>query len=155
METDQNDYEGLAQELMRAVGRINRTITPMMRNATRGEMAVAFALHNSAEPLAPSDIAGITRMSTARVANVLAALEKKGWVAREHSVEDRRRVAVSMTEQGNQEFDRRHAEGVASIAAFLSELGADDAREMVRIAQKCGAVVEKNKGKGKGCRPCA
>lgn len=142
MEDVSPGFNELTRELMHAMGQVNRRLTPMMRNATRGEMAVGFALHSANANLTPGEIAEKARLSTARTANVLAALEKKGWVVREHSTSDRRMVEVTMTDAGRVEFERRHQEGMRVIAAFLAKLGEEDARELLRIAQRMVTVID-------------
>lgn len=138
----------LARELFEEFARLGHGIKPSMRNATRGEMGVIRTLHLADEagesPLAPSVIADRSRLTAARVANVLRSLEEKGWVVREHATDDRRRVTVKLTEAGDAERARRRAEFEQAGAAFLSRLGEEDTREAIRILKRCNQIIEED-----------
>ena len=66
--------------------------------ALGGEMAVMRALMLAGGSLTPSELANRAWVSSARIANILRTLEAKGWVEREHSKTDRRRVHVTVTD---------------------------------------------------------
>ena len=144
METN-DSYIELTHELFEQLARLRRGMHPSTRNSMRGEMAVIRALHlaelTEEPPLTPSQIAECSHLSPARVANVLRALEDKGWIERSHNTEDRRRVTVTLTEQGEAERARRRAEFDAHGAEFLRELGEQDVREALRILKRCNEIV--------------
>lgn len=139
----------LAHELFEEFAHLGHGIKPNMRNATRGEMGVIRTLHLADEagepPLTPSVIADRSRLTAARVANVLRSLEEKGWVVREHATDDRRRVTVKLTEAGDAERARRRAEFEKAGAAFLSRLGEEDTREAIRILKRCNQIIEEDR----------
>lgn len=94
----------LARQLFEQFAQLGRNIHPNAQNFTRGEAGVIRTLHLAdlaGEPtLTPTQIAERSHLSTARTANVLRALEEKGWISREHDTADRRRVTVTLTPQG-------------------------------------------------------
>lgn len=143
-------FESLAHELVVELMRIERRITARERNSIHGEMGVMWALYQAEEPLTPGELAEATRLTSARVANILRALEEKGWVVRRHSSADRRRVEVSLTPEGRRVHDGRRQERDRRLAAFLRELGADDAAQLVRIVRKARALVEDAVREGDG-----
>lgn len=61
--------------------------------------------YSPAGSLTPSELADRALASSARIANILRALEAKGWVEREHSKTDRRRVHVIVTDKGFQDLE--------------------------------------------------
>lgn len=140
-----SDISALSHELFDEFARLGRNTRPDMRNATRGEMGVIRILHNENGPLTPSEISDRAHISPARVANVLRALEEKGWVAREHSREDLRRVTVTLTEAGDAERMRRRAQFEAHAEAFLAKLGEADTREAIRILSRANQILEDEK----------
>ena len=144
METN-DPYIELSHELFEQLTRLRRGMHPSTRNSMRGEMAVIRALHLATvageADLTPSQIAECSHLTPARVANVLRALEEKGWIERSHDTEDRRRVTVTLTEQGEAERARRRAEFDAHGAEFLRELGEQDVREALRILKRCNEIV--------------
>lgn len=144
METN-DSYVELSRELFEQLARMRRGMHPSARNSMRGEMAVIRALHLAdlagEGALTPSQIAESSHLSPARVANVLRALEEKGWITRSHDTQDRRRVTVTLTEQGEAERARRRAEFDRQSANFLRELGDEDAREALRILKRCNEIL--------------
>ncbi len=144
-----DEQRALVRELLSELFHFSHGIKPDMRNAARGEMAVIMMLHHAAEegepPLTPSDIAERSHLTSARIANVLRSLEEKGWVAREHASDDRRRVTVTLTEAGDAERARRRLAFEESAAAFVARLGEDDARDAVRILKHCNQLIEEDR----------
>lgn len=140
METD-GTYEELAREFLADLTRIGQRITPMVLNSTRGETALLMTLFRKGVALSPGELADASHVSSARVANILRSLEEKGLVTRSHSDSDRRRVEVSLTEAGRADAEVRRARRQASVTEYLSALGEDDARELVRIVGRSGDIL--------------
>lgn len=148
METDEG-YEGLAHELLAGLTAIASVATPVVLNSTRGETALLMTLFRAGTPLSPGELADESRVSSARVANILRALEEKGLVSRTHSAADRRRVEVALTEAGREDAEARRARRHEAVAAYLRELGEQDARELVRIVGRSAPIFERVAG-GRG-----
>lgn len=146
---DTDRYQQLAQELLHEFAQIGHLLSPPMRNATRGEMAVIHAAYYAAGALTPSELAAQAHVSTARVANILRSLEEKGLVTRTHSTQDRRRVEVALTEDGHAFADRCREERDRELAEFLAELGADDSAELIRIIAKSRQIMERRHEEGR------
>lgn len=140
METD-GSYEELAREFLADLTRIGRRITPMVLNSTRGETALLMTLFRTGRALSPGELAGESHVSSARVANILKALEDKGLVTRSHSDSDRRRVEVTLTEAGRSDAEARRSRRQAAIAEYLRALGEDDARELIRIIGRSEEIL--------------
>ena len=154
METN-DPYVELTHELFEQFAHLRRSMHPSARNSMRGEMAVIRALHLAdlagEGALTPSQIAERSHLTPARVANVLRALEDKGWIVRSHDTQDRRRVTVTLTTCGEAERARRRAKFDKQGAEFLRKLGDKDAREALRILKRCNEILaseaaEKNGG---------
>ena len=141
---------GLAHDLFYQFARLGHNIRPPMRNASRGEAALMHILFAKGEAQTPSQLAELAHISPARVANVLRALEDKGYVARTHAVDDRRRVTVDLTDAGREEHRRRRAEFEAHTEAFLQKLGEDDARDAIRVLAHANEILE-NERKEAAC----
>ena len=78
------------------------------------------------------------------IANILRALEAKGWVEREHSKTDRRRVHVTVTDKGFQVIEIKRREFEDRTAAFLEQLGETDTQEMVRLLRRANEIIDRN-----------
>lgn len=146
----QVDYEELAHELFSGLSAIERLHAPAMRNATRGEVPLMHVLAEKG-PLTPSQLAEASMVSSARIANILRALEEKGLVTREHSDRDRRMVQVSLTERGRALWRARREEGDRIVSAYLRELGPDDARSLVRIVRRTEQIMRARRAAEAAC----
>lgn len=146
------EQRALARELFEEFAHFGHAIKPDMRNVARGEMAVVRTLHLAVEagelPITPSVIAERAHLSTARTANVLRSLEEKGWIRREHATDDRRRVTVVLTEEGEAVRVRRRDEFEGHAAAFLARLGEEDTREAIRILKRCNQIINEQQEGG-------
>lgn len=130
---DTPTYDELAEELLRELGSLVSALTPVVLNTTRGETATLMTLSRAGAPMTPGQLGAHAHVSSARVANILRSLEEKGLVSRAHSAADRRNVEVSLTDAGRAEADRVRAERTQVVARYLSELGTDDAAQLLRI----------------------
>lgn len=142
-----DEYGELAHRLFREFGIMHRRMAGRMGNAASGEMAVMRALTLSGGELTPSELADRAWVSNPRVANILRSLESKGWITREPDPSDRRRVIVRTTDAGRAALAEKRALFDRSTAEFLSELGHDDARELLRLMERMNQIIEKNQGR--------
>lgn len=115
---------------------MHQRVSRFADKALGGEMAVMRALMLAGGSLTPSELADRAWVSSARIANILRALEAKGWIVREHSTTDRRRVHVTVTDKGRQGVETKRRELEDRTAAFLEQLGEADTQEMVRLLRR-------------------
>ena len=153
MEDNPGDIQELSRALLEEFGGLGRRMSPHMKYAARGERGVMRALSCPGGPFTPTELSERTHLSSARVANVLRALEEKGFVTRAHSTEDRRRVTVSLTPAGQEEIERGKAEFEAQASAFLAQLGEKDTREALRILRRTNQIIDENRANGTAVIP--
>ena len=147
-------YLALARRLALQGFELGRLRPPHELSAsTRGLPAVMGALAAATGPLSPGELARKTGVTDARIANALRRLEEKGLVERRPSSVDRRRVEVLLTPEGRA-FIREHTqEADLFVAAFLRELGPDDARDLVRLLDRVIEVLRARKERGAMATP--
>ena len=92
------DFHALGRQLFTEFGSLHQRVSRFTDQALSGEMAVMRALMLAGGSLTPGELADRAWVSSARIANILRALEAKGWIEREHSKTDRRRVHVTVTD---------------------------------------------------------
>lgn len=139
---DTPTYEELAGELMRELFSLGSALTPMMVNSTRGETATLMTLYRRGAALTPGELAEQAHVTSARVANILRALEEKGLVERAHSSVDRRQVEVTLTDAGQATAERVREERTQAIAGYLRQLGSEDAAHLVRIVRRTTDILK-------------
>ena len=138
------DFRELGRQLFTEFGSMHQRISRFTDQALSGEMAVMRALMLAGGSLTPSELADRAWVSSARIANILRALEAKGWIVREHSTTDRRRVHVTVTDKGRQGVETKRRELEDRTAAFLEQLGETDTQEMVRLLRRANQIIDHN-----------
>lgn len=108
-----------------------------------GEMFLLNYLFHLQRDALPSELSNAMNASTARVAMALKSLETKGLIQRRIDKNDRRKVIVSLTDQGN-EFVRSERQDIHNkMIAILNELGEQDAMEYMRIIDRITEISER------------
>ncbi|MEE0449585.1 MAG: winged helix DNA-binding protein [Collinsella sp.] len=141
---EDTDFRELGRQLFTEFGSMHQRISRFTDQALSGEMAVMRALMLAGGSLTPSKLADRAWVSSARIANILRALEAKGWIVREHSTTDRRRVHVTVTDKGRQGVETKRRELEDRTAAFLEQLGEADTQEMVRLLRRANQIIDHN-----------
>lgn len=132
------DYFKLADELIQCKSEAERHRHKKSEPLMRGEISVIYYFMEVSESVSASagEISEFCGVSTARMANMLNSLEKKGFIIRTVDPDDRRKILVSLTEQGNSFGNEKRQEMRRELAAMLQKLGEEDAAEYVRILKK-------------------
>jgi DNA-binding MarR family transcriptional regulator len=83
------------------------------------------------------------RVSNPATTRMVDGLEKRGWVERIRSPEDRRRVAVELTEAGRDEAERLRQLTEVGVASVLARIPAEEHATILRSLKLLrGAWVE-------------
>lgn len=138
-------YSELAAEVMAKTGRMMKSsFWPKKANAfLHGEMFILNFLVNRQSDTLPSELAAAMNTSTARVAMALKSLETKGFIQRRIDKEDRRKVIVSITEEGNTLVLSEREEMRDRMVRILRELGEKDTREYMRLIDRITEISER------------
>ena len=131
---EDTDFRELGRQLLTEFGSMHQRISRFADKALGGEMAVMRALILAGGSLTPSELADRAWVSSARIANILRALEAKGWVEREHS----------KTDKGFHDLEIKRREFEDRTAAFLEQLGETDTQEMVRLLRRANEIIDRN-----------
>ena len=144
---EDTDFHELGRQLLTEFGGIHQRVSRFVDKALSGEMAVMRALMLAGGSLTPSELADRAWVSSARIANILRALEAKGWIEREHSKTDRRRVHVIVTDKGFQDLEIKRREFEERTAAFLEQLGENryprDGATFLDVPTKLSTAIKK------------
>ncbi|MBQ8955060.1 MAG: winged helix-turn-helix transcriptional regulator [Clostridia bacterium] len=109
--------------------------------AAQGEEGVLLCLRQHGESVLSGELMAMMGLTTGRIANILRQMERKGLVSRRQDQGDRRRVYVSLTAEGIKRADEKYQLIVGSHQRFFEYLGEADAREAVRIMERCLAFM--------------
>jgi len=144
------DYRTLAEQLLRALAFQSMPLEES-KQLSIGERGILNYLCFYRDDALSGEISRDLGITTGRTAIALKGLEKKGMICRSASETDRRCVNVRITQAGREAAESFRTQVLESIERMLRELGADDAREYVRIVSRinelhlahCRAAEEK------------
>lgn len=130
-------YESLAYQMLNVRAKMlqvpaHQEISKLMR----GELFVLNYLKEQDIVVHPKELSENLAVSTARIARLLKHMEEQGLIVRFTDANDSRQVVVQITEQGVAEIDHVRKKVLEYTARMLENLGADDAKEYIRIQEK-------------------
>lgn len=135
-------------ELLALAGAIDRDCAARLapHRLSEGKFVLLFLLHGRPDGLSPhelSDRAGVTR---ATITGLLDGLERDGFIARRSGLEDRRKIAVVLTDNGQKtahDLFNEHATWIATLfAGFTAEERKTLNGFLQRIARNLDAGAE-------------
>ena len=135
------DYDDLAEGFLRSMRTIR--IAKHQRHiqeGVQGEASVLILIRENGEVI-PSLISETLNISSARVAAALNSLDSKGFITREISSSDRRKIIVRLTVKGKEYTEKQYRNHVEQIKGVLMMLGESDAREYIRILEKMAELL--------------
>jgi DNA-binding MarR family transcriptional regulator len=141
------DYSALAAELLDNMHLMRMKQTQRhIDESLHGEAFVLKCIARHAEDVLPSVISAEINVSSARVAQTLNSIEKKGLITRRIDADDRRRILVSLTPKGKQTAEAYLRFVIEDMAKMLASLGEKDAKEYVRLTGKLAKAISDNGG---------
>ena len=82
------------------------------------------------------------RLTSGRMANILKALEKKKYITRLSSRDDRRKVLVYLTEAGTRYIEPLYQQTLLDHQQLLERMGESDATEFLRLIRKAIQITQ-------------
>jgi DNA-binding MarR family transcriptional regulator len=113
---------------------------------TDGDLTIAqvralFAL-DKREAATAGEIAEVARLSPASVTGMLDELERDGIVTRVRSDSDRRRVLVTLTDEGRTVLSRRRRRWLKRWEAALEDVPERDLEAAAEVMRRIGALLD-------------
>ncbi|AEF82485.1 MarR family winged helix-turn-helix transcriptional regulator [Leadbettera azotonutricia] len=76
------------------------------------------------------------------VSQMLAVLEKKGFLTREINKENRRCIVLSLTEKGTRFIEKTEKETEKRLAGIISRFGKNETRSLITLINRFLAITE-------------
>ncbi|HKI51907.1 MAG TPA: MarR family transcriptional regulator [Geothermobacteraceae bacterium] len=126
-------------KLMRASNRLTSRVHRHLLddNLTHSQFAVLEALYHLG-PLSPSALGEKILKSNANLTTVLDSLEKKQLVLRDRSANDRRRITVLLTSNGEELIARIFPRHARIIEAEFAVLSPEEQQQLALLLRKLG-----------------
>jgi MarR family transcriptional regulator, 2-MHQ and catechol-resistance regulon repressor len=99
--------------------------------------ALYILMDNDPRPVSVSELKKSILVNNPDITRLLDRLVKKDYVSRETCSENRRKIDVSLTEQGRKLFKKAHHSAEKALGNYFEEkITEDEARELRRICHK-------------------
>lgn len=93
-------------------------------------------------PVCPSDLSDQLHLSRSRITAALSALRRKGLVLTEPSQEDRRRVEVTITPEGQAVIGEKVDQLNAYFDRLVNGLGSEETHQLTGLIDRCVKIME-------------
>lgn len=141
------DYEELAENFCRLSflqgTKIQALERPISVSGENGVLLCISSLAQDGKDVMPGDLVKELGVSFGRITNILKVLEKKGYICKHHDSIDRRRVYVSLTDEGKGYISGKYHAALDYFVRLFEQLGEEDAAQYYRITQRIHKICER------------
>ena len=113
-----------------------RLVTSMTYNEAH---VLGLLLQHQDEPMTATGLIARTHLLKSQMNKLLTSLEGKGFITRDRALEDRRRVEIRLTPEGEAAYREEHSDVDAILARLIERIGEERA---LHIAGEIEAVVD-------------
>lgn len=124
-------------------------LSPYGITESKLDLLLLLVLHDGRDLVTPSGIADRLGIRRASVTALLDWVEKRKWIIRNQSDEDRRMIHVSITEEGRELVKQVLPAFWSTCASLLDGLTEEERTTFEKILIKLHGVVEKRMGGGR------
>jgi DNA-binding MarR family transcriptional regulator len=124
-------------------------LSPLGITESKLDLLLLLTHHNGREPVTPSSLADRLGIRRASVTALLDWLEKRKWVAREQSEQDRRMIHVSITPEGRELVHQALPVFWSTCASLVSDMTPEEQKAAEHILNKLNERIEKRLGVGR------
>ena len=113
-----------------------------INRANKGELFILqfLAMHNT--EVLPSELSAALQASTARISELLGALEKKGQIMRDIDKNNRRNILVTITDEGRHRVETEMTEMKNRMARIFTDMGEADTAEFIRLSRRFSELMQ-------------
>ena len=112
------------------------------QGCTRGENGLLMYLYHIGQPMFAGELTEKLGLTTGRIANILRVLEREGLVTRATDSQDKRRVLVALTPEGEAQARRHYARSVAFNERLLSRLDPEEVQCFLKTLTQFAELLE-------------
>lgn len=129
--SDRNEFGDELFDLLAKV--LNSTANREVLDSIRGEYGLLWHLATIGRPVSVGELAEYMQVVPGRMTDILKNLEKKGFVLRHRSEEDKRIVMVSLLEKGKEEAMRRRQYIHEKFKGINEVFSLDEQKELIHL----------------------
>lgn len=110
-------------------------------------MQISMLMENGHKEISLKDINKCTDMTMSAASKKITILEKKGYVIRQVSKNDKRNINIMLTDVGRKICEDEMARKREWISRILAKMGEDDSRQMFDLVNKLLDIIESEDSK--------
>ncbi|QRY68511.1 MarR family transcriptional regulator [Ensifer sp. PDNC004] len=131
-------------ELLALTGAIDRDCAARLapHRLSEGKFVILFLLNDQPEGLSPHELADRAGVTRATITGLIDGLERDGFVERRSGLNDRRKIAVVLTETGRKTAGDLLGEHSAWIASLFAGFSADEHQTFHTLLQRIWCNLE-------------
>jgi DNA-binding MarR family transcriptional regulator len=131
-------------ELLALAGAIDRDCATRLapHRLSEGKFVLLFLLHGQPAGLSPHELAERAGVTRATITGLLDGLERDGFIARRSGLEDRRKIAVVLTDLGRSTADDLFNDHAKWIAALFAGFTAEERKTLNGFLQRIWRNLE-------------
>ena len=114
------------------------------KSCTRGENGVLMYLYHAERPVYPGELTERLGLTTGRIANILRELERTGMIVRTPDTEDKRRVRVALTPEGESYTLAQNSNAIRFHARLLSQLKPEETDQFLKTLSRLVEIIERD-----------
>ena len=134
------DYRKLAEDFFSKSFEKRTSFPEPPKEISKGEIGITLYLTMKKDKILVGELSKELNLSSGRTAIALNSLEKKGYIMRDKSNEDKRKVVVGITEKGKEFALSKREKAINCMTKLLEYLGEDDAKTLIRILNKINCL---------------
>lgn len=131
-------------ELLALTGAIDRDCAARLapHRLSEGKFVILFLLNDQPEGLSPHELADRAGVTRATITGLIDGLERDGFVERRSGLNDRRKIAVVLTETGRKTAGNLLGEHSGWIASLFAGFSADEHQTFHTLLQRIWCNLE-------------
>ena len=140
------NYEAIVEEILVKV-KVNaeKTISEVLNEFTKGEVGVLAYLVFEKNNVTPGELSERINVTSARIASILNSLENKKYIKRNVNDTDKRKILVTVTEEGKANVEEAKNKLINKISSVFEQLGEEDTKEYIRLVSKINDILSKER----------
>ena len=100
------------------------------------------AKENNPHPMTATRLCDMTRMQKSQMNRTLSAMEKRGLIYRERSLEDRRQIFVYLNPAADSLYFKQHQKMLSLVDRIIERMGEDKAKDVAETLRFVASTAE-------------
>ena len=139
------DYKQEANRFLEAMFKNGKKrLVDIPNNCSQGETGALFYLTFVENNVSASRLSEKLNVSMPRIVSLINSLEKKELIIKKQDKEDKRKIIITITENGKNIILNKKEEAVYKISKIIECLGEEEYNEYIRLLKKINKIIDEN-----------